>query len=202
MIALQQKKIYLSNQIWISGYHFMMLWIGYQNLDFFHKIWKTYLELYMELGMKYLKIVNAILQTLHGWLCIQLTLCPALDNPTRWFCFSIPNVIWNNGFQFCVWHTTREVQYLMQASVTSSSKRFPHVKVKFPTNGSFQLNLIYWLIWLSATSVTRMSEFSSLCSRYLGSGPMIWYVHYLLVQCRWHNTTVWNTRLRKIPALY
>ena len=34
------------NIIGTSVYHFIILWKGYQNIDFFHKIWKPYLEWY------------------------------------------------------------------------------------------------------------------------------------------------------------
>ena len=44
--------------IWILCYHFMMLWKGYKNFDFLHKLWKAYLEWYTSaLGMKYFKHV-------------------------------------------------------------------------------------------------------------------------------------------------
>ena len=51
------------NKIWISGYHFMILWKGFQNFDFFHKIWKPYLEWYtIVLGSEYL---NKVFHHLH-----------------------------------------------------------------------------------------------------------------------------------------
>ena len=62
------RKIYTwqRNIIWISVYHFMMLWKGYKNFDFFHKIWKAYLEWYTgALGMECFKKIwtNIVLST-------------------------------------------------------------------------------------------------------------------------------------------
>ena len=56
------EKLYVAkNIIWISGYHFTMLQKGYQNFDFFHKIWKTCLEWYTSaLGMKWIPLVSNI----------------------------------------------------------------------------------------------------------------------------------------------
>ena len=58
------------NIIWISGYHFTMLWKGYHSFDFFHEVWKTYLEWYTNaIGVEHFKWSSRI------WVIISIMMC-------------------------------------------------------------------------------------------------------------------------------
>ena len=65
-MATSMEKFILVKTIWFE-YHFMMLWKGYKNFDFFfHKIWKMHFEWYTSaLGMEYFKFPRWSYELLH-----------------------------------------------------------------------------------------------------------------------------------------
>ena len=61
----------------------MMLWKGYQNVDFFHKIWKTYLEWYTgALGMEYLKCLFCLCIIYNVAIAMSIITVPSYESNT------------------------------------------------------------------------------------------------------------------------